>query len=61
MGKKDAYLEHLAAVPLFANMAKRDLAAIAKSATEIAVKAGTVLVDQGQVGTEAFVIVEGRA
>ncbi|MGD9794716.1 MAG: Crp/Fnr family transcriptional regulator [Acidimicrobiia bacterium] len=61
MGKKDAYLEHLAAVPLFANLAKRDLAAIAKSATEIAVKAGTVLVDQGQVGTEAFVIVEGRA
>ena len=61
MSSKDRYLDHLAAVPLFAACTKKDLQTIARAADEITVPAGTVLVDQGQTGREAYIIVEGTA
>ena len=61
MAFKGAYLDHLAAVPLFAACTKKDLQTIAKAADEITVPAGTVLVDQGQAGREAYIIVDGTA
>lgn len=57
----DDYLEHLRAVPLFATCSNADLAAIAAAVDELEVEAGRVLVAEGEVGKEAFVIVEGEA
>ena len=39
----------------------RDLGRIAKASNEITVEAGHVLVDQGDAGREAFVVIEGTA
>jgi CRP-like cAMP-binding protein len=61
MAGKRAYLDHLRKVPLLSSCTNRDLQKIASAADEIQVPAGHVLVDQGQTGREAFVIVEGSA
>lgn len=61
MPGKRAYLDHLAKVPLFSAMTTRDLQRIARAADEVNLPAGTVIIDQGQTGREAFVIVEGTA
>jgi len=55
------HLEHLAEIPLFSALSKRDLGRIAKASNEITVGAGHVLVDQGDAGREAFVIIDGTA
>lgn len=59
MAGKRAYLDHLAKVPLFSSMNTRDLQRIARATDEIELGAGTTVIDQGQTGREAFVIVEG--
>ena len=61
MAIRQAYLDHLARVPLFATCSTKDLQKIAKASDEIAVKAGTILTDQGQQGREAFIVVDGSA
>src|SRR5690606_33774708 len=61
MAGKGDYLEHLARVPLFTSLSKRDLQKIAKAVEEIAVEKGAMLVEQGSAGKEAFVIVNGTA
>src|SRR4051795_5089923 len=61
MAGKRAYLDHLRNVPLFSGCTTRDLQKIASAADEIQVPAGHVLVDQGQTGREAFVILDGSA
>jgi CRP/FNR family cyclic AMP-dependent transcriptional regulator len=37
----------------------RDLEKIAKAGDEVSMSAGTIIVDQGQTGREAFVVLEG--
>jgi CRP-like cAMP-binding protein len=59
-GKRE-YLEHLRNVPLFAACTTKDLQKIAKAGDDITVPAGHVIVDQGQTGREAFVIMSGTA
>lgn len=54
-------LEHLRNVSLFSGCSKKDLEKIAKSGDEITQPAGSIIVDQGQTGREAFVILEGTA
>ena len=61
MASRTKHLEHLAEIPLFSALSKRDLGRIAKASNEITVDAGHVLVDQGDAGREAFVIVDGTA
>jgi CRP/FNR family transcriptional regulator, cyclic AMP receptor protein len=61
MASRTKHLEHLAEIPMFSALSKRDLARIAKASNEITVDAGHVLVDQGDAGREAFVIVDGTA
>jgi CRP-like cAMP-binding protein len=61
MAARTKHLEHLAEIPLLSALSKRDLARIAKASNEITVDAGHVLVDQGDAGREAFVIVDGTA
>ena len=59
MASNKAYIDHLRSVPLFAACTKKELELIARSGDEIKMTAGTMLVDQGQTGHEAFVIVDG--
>ena len=61
MGGRDSYLDHLASVPLFAACSRKDLQNIARASDEVSVRAGKVLVEQGQIGRECFVVVEGSA
>ena len=58
---RNAYLEDMAKVPLFAAASKRDLQRLAKASDEVKVKAGKQLVEQGHTGHEFFLIVEGEA
>ena len=51
-------LRHLA---LFAKVENHDLERIAELGEEVDVDPGAVLVDQGDVGTECFLILEGEA
>jgi CRP/FNR family transcriptional regulator, cyclic AMP receptor protein len=56
-----AYLDHLAKVPLFAACTKKELQAVARASDEITLPDGKTLCEQGSVGREAFVIVDGTA
>jgi CRP/FNR family transcriptional regulator len=53
-------IDHLRAVPLFGDCTKREFEQLAQAVEEISVPAGTVLLEQGRKGREAFVIVHGR-
>ncbi len=59
MASKKAYLEHLRNVSLFQSCTQKDLEKIAKASDEIQMNAGTLIVDQGQTGREAFIVLEG--
>ena len=58
---RDAWLTHLAQVPLFANCTKRQLQEVAGATIELNVEPGKVLVREGEPGHECFVIVSGTA
>lgn len=55
------YIEKLGALPLFSSCSKKELARIARAGDEVQVAAGKQLVDQGEMGREAFVILDGTA
>ena len=59
MASKSAQLEHLRSVALFDGCSKRELQAIQKAGDEITMTEGTLIVDQGQMGREAFVLLDG--
>jgi CRP/FNR family transcriptional regulator, cyclic AMP receptor protein len=59
MASKKASLEHLRNVSLFASCSTKDLQKIAKAGDEITMAAGTMIVDQGQTGREAFIVLDG--
>lgn len=59
MASKKAYIDHLRSVPLFAGCSTKDLERIAKAGDEVAMPAGSLIVDQGQTGREAFVVLSG--
>ena len=46
-------------VPLFASLSQKDLNEVAKRADEVAVAKGTVIAEQGERGTQCFVILRG--
>ena len=55
------HISRLAELELFSSCSKKDLQTIAKSSTEVDVLAGATIVEQGDMGTEAFVILDGEA
>jgi CRP-like cAMP-binding protein len=57
----DQFVAHLATVPLFAQCSRHDLAEIARFVDEIEVPDGRELMTEGDVGHEAFVVVDGTA
>lgn len=61
MGRRDAYLEHLAGIPMFSACSKKDLKEIARRAEDVDVEAGRVLITEDKAGREFFVIVSGQA
>jgi CRP/FNR family transcriptional regulator, cyclic AMP receptor protein len=57
--RKDAKLELLAGVPLFAGCSKKELGEISTLADELSFPAGTTLIEEERQGHEFFVLVEG--
>ena len=60
MASKSDKLDHLAKVPLFEGCSRRELTSIARAGDEITMTAGTLIIDQGQMGREAFVVLDGQ-
>jgi CRP/FNR family transcriptional regulator, cyclic AMP receptor protein len=60
MASKKAYIENLRNVPLFSSCSTKDLEKIAKAGDEVTMPAGSLIVDQGQTGREAFVVLDGQ-
>jgi CRP/FNR family cyclic AMP-dependent transcriptional regulator len=60
MASMKQHLEHLRNVPLFNSCTKKELEKVAKASDEITMTAGTLIVDQGQTGREAFVVIDGE-
>ena len=58
--RKDAKLELLRQVPLFAGCSKRELSEIATLADELALPEGATLIREGKLGHEFFLLVEER-
>jgi CRP-like cAMP-binding protein len=59
--RKDAKIELLKGVPLFARCSKKELAEIAQIADEIDLADGKQLTKEGSRGREFFVLIEGSA
>ena len=59
--RRDAKIELLKRVPLFAGCSKSELRELAKSADELDIREGTVLTREGRAGREFFVLVDGSA
>jgi CRP-like cAMP-binding protein len=57
---KDAKVDLISHVPLFAGCSKKELRAIASLADEIDLPEGKVLIKEGERGREFFVLLEGR-
>ena len=59
MASKKQHLETLSGVALFSGCNNKELEKVAKASDEIRMTAGTLIVDQGQTGREAFVVIDG--
>jgi NTE family protein len=59
--KIDDGAERLATVELFDGFSKAELARVAELVDEVDAEAGAVLVEQGKPGTEAYIVMEGKA
>ena len=61
MGRRDQFIEHLAQVPLFSALSRKELGLVARRAEDVVVPAGKVLVSEGETGQQFFVIMSGTA
>lgn len=59
MASKKQQLETLRGVDLFRGCSVKELEKVAKASDVITMTAGTLIIDQGQTGREAFVVLEG--
>ena len=60
MASMKKHLDSLRSVALFSACSKKELEKVARSGDEIVMTEGTIVVDQGQTGREAFVILDGE-
>jgi CRP/FNR family cyclic AMP-dependent transcriptional regulator len=58
---RDGKVDHLAKVRLFDRLSRKELELVARVADVVTVPAGTVMVTQGTLGHEFYLIVEGLA
>jgi CRP-like cAMP-binding protein len=56
---KHAYHDHLTSIPLFAGLNEDELDAVAHAATQLDYRAGKVLMREGELAHEMFVVVSG--
>jgi CRP/FNR family cyclic AMP-dependent transcriptional regulator len=61
MARLNAYLEHLARVPLFSACNKTELKSLARRTNDMKVDAGQVLIRERHGAYEFFIVVEGQA
>ncbi len=61
MSRRDAFIDHLAQVPLFATLSRKELGLVARRAEDVSVPAGKELCREGEMGHQYFVILEGEA
>lgn len=61
MAQHHEYMDRLAAVPLFVGLDKDELEAVAALGTDVQVDAGRELAQEGDFGSEAFLILSGSA
>jgi len=61
MARRDAFIDHLQQVPLFAACSRKDLQLVARRAEDVRVSGGKALISEGETGHEFFVILEGEA
>jgi CRP/FNR family transcriptional regulator, cyclic AMP receptor protein len=61
MSRKDAFIEHLAQVPLFTNLSRKELGLVARRAEDVSVRSGKELCREGEMGHQYFVILDGKA
>lgn len=59
MASRKHHVDNLGKVPLFAGCTRKELERLARSGDEVTMPAGTLIIDQGQTGKEAFVVIEG--
>lgn len=57
---KHAYHDHLERVPLFAGLSEDELDVVARAATQLDYRAGKILMTEGSIAHEMFVVVEGQ-
>jgi CRP-like cAMP-binding protein len=60
MRRNDPKIERLAGLPLFAACSRRELEQLAEAADVVSLKAGSVVMRQGAVAHEVFVVVDGE-
>jgi CRP-like cAMP-binding protein len=60
MASHESKVDLIASVPLFAGLGRAELAEIAKLMDEVDVPAGSVLMKQGDLGRQMFVVARGR-
>jgi CRP/FNR family transcriptional regulator, cyclic AMP receptor protein len=58
---RDAKIDLIAGVPLFARCSRKELAEVASIADEVELPEGRVLIKQGDSASEFFVLLDGRA
>ncbi|MCU0311973.1 MAG: cyclic nucleotide-binding domain-containing protein [Acidimicrobiales bacterium] len=58
---RDAWLTHLAQVPMFAHCSKKELQQVAQATMEVSAPDGRVLAREGEPGHECFIVIEGEA
>lgn len=61
MASTKSSVDHLRKIALFSECSPKELGLVVKNSTERVLKAGTVIMDQGQTGREAYVILDGSA
>jgi CRP-like cAMP-binding protein len=61
VARSDPFVEHLADVPLFSALSKKDLQTVARHAELVKADPGRVVVTEGAAGSDFFVILDGRA
>ena len=61
MASTKSTVDSLRNISLFSECSAKELALVVKNSTERALKAGTIIMDQGQTGREAYVVLEGSA
>lgn len=60
MSRKDAYLDHLQAVPIFRGLSRKQLETVGKQGSAVTFPSGRVVIKEGETGEEFFVVLSGK-